>query len=80
MLFRSGFDGVETLKRIRDLGEGMYRDLPIIALTANLVIQISGEPSSFLHHHIWELNEVRNCLRVSIAVLYLSVSREMSKR
>ena len=32
-----GFDGVETLKRIRDLGEGMYRDLPIIALTANTV-------------------------------------------
>lgn len=32
-----GFDGVETLKRIRDLQNGAYRDLPVIALTANTV-------------------------------------------
>ncbi len=32
-----GFDGVETLKRIRKLNDGMYQDLPIIALTANTV-------------------------------------------
>ncbi|WP_322173302.1 hybrid sensor histidine kinase/response regulator [Acutalibacter caecimuris] len=32
-----GFDGVETLKRIRELRDGMYQDLPVIALTANTV-------------------------------------------
>ena len=32
-----GFDGVETLKKIRELRNGMYQDLPIIALTANTV-------------------------------------------
>ena len=32
-----GFDGVETLKRIRELRGGMYQDLPVIALTANTV-------------------------------------------
>ena len=32
-----GFDGVETLKRIRELRGGVYQDLPIIALTANTV-------------------------------------------
>ncbi len=32
-----GFDGVEALKRIRELRGGMYRDLPVIALTANTV-------------------------------------------
>ena len=32
-----GFDGVETLKRIRELRNGVYQDLPIIALTANTV-------------------------------------------
>lgn len=32
-----GFDGVETLKRIRELRGGIYQDLPIIALTANTV-------------------------------------------
>ena len=32
-----GFDGVETLKRIRELRSGMYQDLPAIALTANTV-------------------------------------------
>ena len=30
-----GFDGVETLKRIREINNGIYRDLPVIALTAN---------------------------------------------
>ncbi|MCI8803566.1 MAG: response regulator [Oscillibacter sp.] len=32
-----GFDGVETLKKIRKLRDGMYQDLPVIALTANTV-------------------------------------------
>ena len=32
-----GLDGVETLKRIRELRGGVYQDLPIIALTANTV-------------------------------------------
>lgn len=32
-----GFDGVETLKKIRELKTGMYQDLPVIALTANTV-------------------------------------------
>ena len=32
-----GLDGVETLKRIRELRGGIYQDLPIIALTANTV-------------------------------------------
>ncbi len=32
-----GFDGVETLKRIRELDDTVYQDLPIIALTANTV-------------------------------------------
>ncbi|MEY8360408.1 response regulator [Anaerotruncus colihominis] len=32
-----GFDGVETLKRIRELQNEIYRDLPMIALTANTV-------------------------------------------
>ena len=32
-----GFDGVQTLKRIRELRNGIYRDLPVIALTANTV-------------------------------------------
>ena len=32
-----GFDGVETLKKIRELRNGAYQDLPIIALTANTV-------------------------------------------
>ena len=32
-----GFDGVETLKKIRELNDGSYQDLPIIALTANTV-------------------------------------------
>ena len=32
-----GFDGVETLKRIREIRGGAYQDLPVIALTANTV-------------------------------------------
>ena len=32
-----GFDGVETLKKIRELHNGMYQDIPVIALTANTV-------------------------------------------
>ena len=32
-----GFDGVETLKKIREIHSGMDQDLPIIALTANTV-------------------------------------------
>lgn len=32
-----GFDGVETLRRIREINNGMYQDLPIIALTANTI-------------------------------------------
>ncbi len=32
-----GFDGVETLRRIREINNGMYQDLPVIALTANTI-------------------------------------------
>ena len=32
-----GFDGVQTLKKIRELLSGAYQDLPVIALTANTV-------------------------------------------
>ncbi len=32
-----GFDGVETLKKIRELRNGTYQELPAIALTANTV-------------------------------------------
>ena len=32
-----GFDGVETLKRIREINNGKYQDLPVIALTANTI-------------------------------------------
>lgn len=32
-----GFDGVETLRRIREINNGMYKDLPVIALTANTI-------------------------------------------
>ena len=32
-----GFDGVETLKKIHELYNEKYRDLPVIALTANTV-------------------------------------------
>ncbi len=32
-----GFDGVETLKQIREINNGIYKDLPIVALTANTI-------------------------------------------
>lgn len=32
-----GFDGVETLRRIREINYGMYKELPVIALTANTI-------------------------------------------
>ena len=32
-----GFDGVQTLKKIREMQDGAYQDLPVIALTANTV-------------------------------------------
>ena len=32
-----GFDGVETLRYIREINNGMYQDLPVIALTANTI-------------------------------------------
>ncbi len=32
-----GFDGVETLRHIREINNGAYRDLPVIALTANTI-------------------------------------------
>lgn len=32
-----GFDGVQTLRRIREINNGMYKDLPVIALTANTI-------------------------------------------
>lgn len=32
-----GFDGVETLRRIREMNNGIYHDLPVIALTANTI-------------------------------------------
>ena len=32
-----GFDGVQTLRMIRELRDGAYQDLPVIALTANTV-------------------------------------------
>ncbi len=32
-----GFDGVETLKKLREIRNGMYQNLPVIALTANTV-------------------------------------------
>ncbi len=46
-----GFDGVETLKRIRELNNGMYKELPIIALTANT---ISGAREMFRHEGFTE--------------------------
>lgn len=32
-----GFDGVETLRRIREMDGGAYKELPVIALTANTI-------------------------------------------
>lgn len=46
-----GFDGVETLKQIRELNNGAYKELPIIALTANT---ISGAREMFKHEGFTE--------------------------
>ncbi len=46
-----GFDGVETLKRIREINNGIYQDLPVIALTANT---ISGAREMFRHEGFTE--------------------------
>lgn len=46
-----GFDGVETLKQIRELKDGMYQELPVIALTANT---ISGAREMFKHEGFTE--------------------------
>lgn len=32
-----GFDGVETLRRIREINGGIYKELPVVALTANTI-------------------------------------------
>lgn len=32
-----GFDGVQTLRRIREMNNGIFQDLPVIALTANTI-------------------------------------------
>ncbi|MEY8515521.1 response regulator [Lachnospiraceae bacterium 29-84] len=32
-----GFDGVETLRRIREINNGAYKELPVVALTANTI-------------------------------------------
>lgn len=32
-----GFDGIETLKQIRTINNGIYQELPVIALTANTI-------------------------------------------
>jgi signal transduction histidine kinase/CheY-like chemotaxis protein/HPt (histidine-containing phosphotransfer) domain-containing protein len=32
-----GFDGVETLRRIREMRNGLYQELPVVALTANTI-------------------------------------------
>lgn len=32
-----GFDGVDTLKAIREINNGAYKDLPVVALTANTI-------------------------------------------
>lgn len=46
-----GLDGVETLRRIRELNNGMYKDIPAIALTANTV---SGAREMFRHEGFTE--------------------------
>lgn len=46
-----GFDGVETLRRIREMDNGAYQDLPVIALTANT---ISGAREMFRHEGFTE--------------------------
>jgi signal transduction histidine kinase len=61
-----GMDGIETTRRIRELG-GPYAALPIIALTANV---INGAESMFLEHQFngflakpIELASLNLCLR-----------------
>ena len=46
-----GFDGVETLKHIREIDNGIYQDLPVIALTANT---ISGAREMFRNEGFME--------------------------
>lgn len=46
-----GMDGIETLKRIRAIKDGVYQQLPIIALTANA---ISGAKEMFKHEGFTE--------------------------
>lgn len=46
-----GFDGVQTLRKIREMENGIYQDLPIIALTANTV---SGAREMFRHEGFTE--------------------------
>lgn len=46
-----GFDGVETLKYIREMDNGVYKELPIVALTANT---ISGAREMFKHEGFTE--------------------------
>ncbi len=46
-----GFDGVETLRRIREINNGMYKELPVVALTANT---ISGAREMFRHEGFTE--------------------------
>lgn len=46
-----GFDGVETLRRIREMENGIYQELPVVALTANT---ISGAREMFKHEGFTE--------------------------
>ena len=46
-----GFDGIETLKQIREINNGMYQDIPVVALTANT---ISGAREMFKHEGFTE--------------------------
>ena len=46
-----GFDGVETLRHMREIDNGKYQDLPVIALTANT---ISGAREMFRHEGFTE--------------------------
>ena len=46
-----GFDGVETLRHIREMNNGMYQELPVLALTANT---ISGAREMFRHEGFTE--------------------------
>ena len=46
-----GFDGVETLRRIREINNGMHQELPVVALTANT---ISGAREMFRHEGFTE--------------------------